>query len=95
MKIEGTVVEVSEEGDLITDISAEQLAACTRDSQSRIVVDDEHETFGIYESPEGQPSMTLLAIQTGNLALKLHWVGDSAAMMLGIKAGASVRVVSQ
>ncbi len=92
MKTEGTVQEVSESGDLITTITADQLAKYARDGQVRIVVDEEHETFGIFENADGQPSMTLLAIQHGSEALRLHLTGDSAAAMLGIRAGAKVVV---
>lgn len=92
MKIEGTVREVSPCGDLVTSITAEQLAGTARDSQVRVIVDEEHETFGIFDSPEGQPAMTLLAIQRGESTMTLHLVGDSAADMLGIRAGAKVVV---
>jgi hypothetical protein len=94
MKTEGTVQQVSDNGDLITTITARQLADYPRDSQLRVVVDDEHETFGVFDSPEGQPAMTLLAIQNGEDVLRLHLVGDSAAAMLGIRAGAKVVVQS-
>ncbi len=94
MKTEGTVQEVSPNGDLITSITAAQLANHTRDSQVRIVVDEEHETFGIFDSADDQPAMTLLAIQSGEDAMRLHLVGDSAADMLGIRAGAKVVIQS-
>ena len=94
MKSEGKIVEVSSDGDLITDISAEIVSSHNRTSQTRILVDEEHETFGIFESSEGQPAMTLLAVQAGEDPLRLHLVGDSAAMMLGLKPGASVRLQS-
>jgi S-adenosylmethionine hydrolase len=94
MKTEGTVQSVSPEGDLITTITADQLSGYQRDAQLRVVVDEEHETFGIFDSPEGQPAMTLLAIQSGDDSLRVHLVGDSAAMMLGIRAGAKVVVQS-
>ena len=92
MTVDGKVVEVDAGGDLITDITADRLADCPRDAQVRIVVDDEHETFGLFDSAASQPAMTLLAIQEGDQPLRLHLVGDSAAAMLGIRAGASVRV---
>lgn len=94
MKSEGVIQEVSESGDLITNITPDQLSKHTRDSSVRIVVDEEHETFGIFDNADGQPAMTLLAIQHGNEPLRLHLSGDSAAMMLGIRAGAKVVVHS-
>jgi hypothetical protein len=56
------------------------------------LVDQEHETVGIFGSDHGQPAMTLIAIADGQEALKLHLVEDSAAMMLGVRAGAPVEV---
>ena len=92
MTVDGKITEISEGGDLVTDIAADQLRGASRGASIRVVVDEDHETFGIFESAEGQPAMTLLAIQQGDQPLRLHLVGDSAAAMLGIRAGASVRI---
>lgn len=91
--IQGKVVEVSNEGDLITDIRAEDLAHVDRSASTKIVVDEEHETFGIFEGEHDQPAMTLIAILDPQGRLRLNLVSDSAAMMLGVRAGASVEVV--
>jgi hypothetical protein len=90
--IDGKVTEVTPEGDLLTDISSEQLAAAPKDESVRILVDDEHETFGIFPAEHDQPAMTLIAILQADQPLRLHLVGDSASMMLGVRRGASIQV---
>jgi S-adenosylmethionine hydrolase len=90
--LQGSVVRISDEGDLVTDISSEQLVHAPRDSSVQILVDDEHETFGLFGSDHDQPAMTLIAICDDGEALRLHLVGDSASMMLGVRSGAPVKV---
>jgi hypothetical protein len=90
--IVGKVTEVTPEGDLLTDITAEQIAKAPNDESVRILVDDEHETFGIFSADHDQPSMTLIAIAQPDTPLRLHLVGDSASMMLGVRRGANVQV---
>lgn len=91
-KLQGSVVRVTEDGDLITDISLDKLTGVPRDTSVHIKVDEEHETYGIFEANHGQPSMTLIAICDNGDPLRLHLVGDSASMMLGVRAGASVEI---
>lgn len=91
-KIIGSVVEISESGDLITDLTPERLAGISRSEETKIVVDDEFETFGIYGADHKQPEMTLIAILEDNSPLRLHLVADSASMMLGVRKGATVEV---
>jgi S-adenosylmethionine hydrolase len=91
-KIRGTIVEVSSDGDLITDISEAELAGVSRTAETKIVVDNEHETFGLFDSDHNQPPMTLVAIVEPQKTLRLHLVKDSASMMLGVTKGASVEV---
>jgi S-adenosylmethionine hydrolase len=88
-KIEGSVVAVSEAGNLVTDISADQLASAPRDESVSVRCDD-HVTSGIFTSEHSQPEFTLLALigTSGNLELEI--VGDSAAIMLGISVGEKV-----
>lgn len=92
-KIEGCVARVTDDGDLVTDIDAANWTNIPRDSTVCITVDDEFETFGIYSSDHEQPAMTLIAIAENDDPLRLHLVGDSASMMLGVRAGASVKIV--
>ncbi len=91
-KIQGTVVQVNADGDLITDIAEEQLEGVGRTNDTKIIVDDEHETFGLYDANHNQPSMTLIAIVDPMQTLRLHLVSDSAASMLGVRKGANVEV---
>jgi hypothetical protein len=91
-KITGSVVEISPSGDLITDLTAERLAGIGHSEETKIVVDDEFETFGIYGPEHQQPEMTLIAILEDGQPLRLHLVSDSASMMLGVKIGAPVQV---
>ena len=91
-KILGTIVQISSEGDLITDIADEQLVGIDRSAETKIVVDDEHETFGIFDANHNQPAMTLIAILEPNQSLRLHLVSDSASMMLGVRKGSKVEV---
>ncbi|MBU6236718.1 MAG: adenosylmethionine-8-amino-7-oxononanoate aminotransferase [Planctomycetes bacterium] len=91
-RIQGKVVEVTDHGDLITDLLAGQLEGVNCGPETKVTVDDEHETFGIFGADHNQPSMTLVAVLVPSEALRLHLVDDSAAMMLGVQVGASVEV---
>jgi S-adenosyl-L-methionine hydrolase (adenosine-forming) len=52
----------------------------------------EHETFGIFRTYADQPEMTLIALVGSSGKLELAIVGDSAAIMLGERAGAPVLI---
>jgi S-adenosylmethionine hydrolase len=90
-KIEGAVVSVSERGNLVTDITAAQLADTPRGDNVTVRC-DEHETVGIFDLTHQEPEMTLLALigQSGHLELEI--VGDSAKIMLGVRVGEKVLV---
>lgn len=90
-KVEGTVVSISETGNLVTDISAEGLDNAPRDEQVTVRCDD-HETNGIFDSNHDQPEATLIAIIGNSGCLELEIVGDSAKIMLGIGVGEKVQV---
>ncbi|MEQ1824333.1 MAG: adenosylmethionine-8-amino-7-oxononanoate aminotransferase [Pirellula sp.] len=92
-KIQGTVVEVSTDGDLITDISQEKWGVVSRSSETKVIVDEEHETYGLFAPEHNQPPMTLIAIIEPSKPLRLHLVSDSASMMLGVRQGAKVEIV--
>ena len=91
-KIQGTVIKVNSDGDLITDIAEDQLVGVARTTETKTVVDNEHETYGLFDSNHDQPAITLIAIIEPKHTLRLHLVSDSAAMMLGVNEGASVEV---
>lgn len=89
--IQGTVRTVDSFGNLVTDISADALRDTPRDESVRIEC-DEHETLGIYQTYGDQPQMTFMAVVGSSGFLELSIVGDSAAMMLGVRPGAKVTV---
>jgi hypothetical protein len=91
-KIKGSVVEISATGDLVTDLTESALASVGRSQETKIIVDEEFETFGIYGSNHEQPDMTLIAILEPGQPLRLHLVSDSAHSMLGVQKGATVEV---
>ena len=90
-KIEGTVIAIDEHGNLVTDITAEELAGAPTDEQVSIVC-DEHGTLGIHRADHDQPEMTFIAMMGDGGDLQLTIVGDSAHMMLGVKVGEKVVV---
>jgi len=90
-KIEGEVVEVDSFGNLITNITAEQLADVPRDESVRVRCDD-HETIGIFNAYAEQPPMTLVAVVGSGDKLELAIVDDSAKIMLGVGVGTAVTV---
>ena len=91
-KVEGSVVSVSETGNLVTDISSDRLELTPRDERVTVRCDD-HETNGIFDANHDQPAATLLAILGSSGCLELEVVGDSAKIMLGIGPGERVEVV--
>lgn len=90
-KIEGAVQSIDSFGNLITNITSAALADVPRGEEVAIVC-DEHETRGIFNTYGDQPEMTLIALVGSSGHLELAIVGDSAAMMLGVRAGAPVTV---
>jgi S-adenosylmethionine hydrolase len=90
-RIEGCISSIDSFGNLITNISADALAAAPTGEQVRIACGD-HETFGIFRAYADQPEMTLIALVGSGGMLELAIVGDSAALMLGEKVGAPVAV---
>jgi S-adenosylmethionine hydrolase len=90
-KTNGRIAVIDSDGNLITDISAEQLVDVPRD-ESVIVSADEHVTMGIFPENHDQPEMTLIAMLDGTGRLQFVLVGDSAKMMLGIGVGTQVTV---
>ena len=90
-KVVGKVVAFSDQGNLITDISGEQLEHAPRDE--RLVVRcDEHETNCLFDAGHQQPAATLIALISSRGQLELEIVGDSAKLMLGVPLGEMVEV---
>jgi S-adenosylmethionine hydrolase len=90
-RIEGKVVSVTEAGNLVTDISAEQLRNAPRTEQT-VVKCDEHETRGLFTPDHQEPPCTFLAVVNPANQLELSIVGDSARDMLGLRPGTTVTV---
>lgn len=90
-KIAGTVVSITEAGNLVTDIAADRLKGIPK-LDAVTVRCDEHETLGIFTADHNEPEMTLLALIGPNDTLELEIVGDSAKIMLGIQVGENVEV---
>lgn len=90
-KIEGQIVSVTEAGNLVTDITEQQLKDAPRDERVSVKC-DEHETNGIYPLDHGQPDFTFLAQIGSGGHLELVIVGDNARLMLGLRVGEKVVV---
>lgn len=90
VKIQGTITAVADNGDLITSITAAQVAGAPRDERTAISCGG-HQTMGLFSPDHKEPDMTFLAIVDGE-ALRLSIVGDSARFMLGLRAGEAVVV---
>jgi S-adenosylmethionine hydrolase len=89
-QIAGTIIAISESGNLVSDIAAERLRDVPREAAT--IACDEHETIGIYPADHLEEPMTLMAIVGPAGALELTIVGDSAAMMLGVRVGEKIVV---
>jgi len=85
-KIEGSVQAIDSFGNLITNIPGDALTNVPRGEEVSIVC-DEHETHGIFTTYADQPAMTLIALVGSSGNLELAIVGDSAAIMLGVRVG--------
>jgi S-adenosylmethionine hydrolase len=91
-KIEGVVESIDSFGNLITNIAAGQLEKAPRGEDQVKILCDEHETYGIFRTYEDQPAMTLIALVGSSGKLELAIVGESAAIMLGVRVGTPVTV---
>jgi S-adenosylmethionine hydrolase len=90
-KLEGKIVAISDEGNLVTDIKNALLQNAPTDERIRIRC-DEHETVGLFDADHGQPEATLLAMRGSGGTLELAIVGMSARAMLGVRVGEVVVV---
>jgi len=91
-QISGKIVEIDDEGNLVTDITSETLADAPGDDSVTIRCDD-HETRSIFPADHDQPPMTLVAILNTDDRLQITIVGDSAKIMLGVAVGTPVEVL--
>ena len=89
--LDGKVVSISQNGNPVTDISADRLRGVPTDDRVSVTCDD-HTTSGIFPLEHGQPEMTQLAMLGESGHLELSIVGERASDFLGIRPGASVVV---
>ncbi|MGB1930814.1 MAG: adenosylmethionine-8-amino-7-oxononanoate aminotransferase [Mariniblastus sp.] len=89
--IEGHVASVNADGDLVTDISIEQIINVPRDESVRIIFGG-HETIGLYPDPHDQPAATMVAKLSNSGFLEVGIVGISLSEMLGINVGEPVKI---
>jgi len=82
--IEGEVTAIDSFGNLVTNITTEMLEGVPVDDRV-VIVCDEHETRGIFTTYSDQPEMTLIALVGSSGRLELAIVGESAAIMLGVR----------
>ena len=75
--LQGEVVSVAESGDLLTNVTGEQLAEAPRDETVSIRCDG-HTTMGIYPADHDQPEFTFLAVLDAEDRWCLSLVGESA-----------------
>ena len=90
-KIQGEVVSIDAQGNLVTDITEIQLEGVPRDDRVTVTCDG-HRTLGIFPLNHQEPKMTLLAYCNADQHLSLALVGDSASKFLGIRPGAAVMI---
>jgi S-adenosyl-L-methionine hydrolase (adenosine-forming) len=90
-KIEGVIESIDSFGNLISNITADQLADAPRGEET-VIECDEHQTQGIFATYSDQPEMTLVALVGSSGKLELAIVGDSAKIMLGVKVGTPISV---
>lgn len=88
-KISGEVISVDSFGNLVTNITAEQLKSVPTGEELSVRC-GEHETAGLFRTYGDQPEMTLIALVGSSGKLELAIVGDSAAAMLGEGVGSLV-----
>ena len=91
MTIDGQVIEIGAEGNLVTNISHDQLDGAPRD-ETLAVKFAGHETFGLFENDHDQPPSTMVAKIGTQGQLEIEIVGMSLSEMLGIRVGDSVSV---
>ena len=89
--VQGKIVSVTDAGNLVTDITAEQLKAAPR-GEGTVIRCDEHETCGLFPPDHKEPAFTFLAILNAAGQLELTIVGESARDMLGLRPGMEVVV---
>ena len=89
--MEGKVAQIGKTGQLISDISKDQLADVPRDENTIIKFGD-HETRGLFGNDHGQPDSTMVAFVGTSEHLEIEIVGISLSEMLGVSTGETVTI---
>ena len=90
-KIQGEVISIDDQGNLVTNITEVQIEGVPRDDRVSVTCDG-HQTLGIFPADHDEPEMTLLAYLRTDQQLALALVGDSATKFLRIRPGAAVTI---
>ena len=90
-KVKGTVVSVTDDHRLVTDIPVDALTDAPTD-ESVTVASGGHKTCCLFPAEHGQAEMTFLAMLGSSGFLELTLVGDDAVLFLGINIGTPVVV---
>ena len=90
-RIDGTVASIGDGGNLITDISNEQVSEVPRDDSVTIKFGG-HETFGLFPAEHGQPDATMVGSLGSSGFVEIEIVGIPLAEMLGIRVGETVMI---
>ena len=90
-RVEGKITKISESGNLVTDITNDQLNQTPRDATTSIRFSG-HETICLYDSGHQEPETTMVAMLSDAGFLEIEIVGMNLAEMLGIQVGESVYV---
>ncbi len=88
-KITGAVASIGESGNLVTDISHEQVLEVPRDESVSIKFGD-HETFGLFPTDHEEPDATMVASLGSSGFVEIEIVGIPLADMLGIRVDEKV-----
>jgi len=91
-KIEGKVEKIGADGQLVTDISIDQIANVPRENDSVKVEFGGHTTQGIFPEDHGQPAATMVASEGKSGFIEIEIVGISLGEMLGIKVETPVAI---
>lgn len=90
-QIKGTVKSITDCGDLITDISNDQIVEIPNDDSVSVKFGP-HQTIGIHDPNHNEPDATLLAMRGSSGFLELTIVGVSLSEMLAIQPGEEIEV---
>ena len=91
-QIEGQVVKIGEQGNLLTDIAIDRVSEIVG-NETVVVKFGGHETIGLFPADHGQPDATMVASLGPSGFVEIEIVGISLAEMLGIKVNEPVAIV--